>query len=490
MKKKVYVNPKQAAFLNATQKRRSFHAGRGGGKSSVLGFNEYLKFNYLPRSKGFLGALTYKQALTKTLPSAMESWAQIGLKEHTGDKPEEQGHYVVCKKPPTSWVKPYQPPRDYSNSITFINGRTKEILSADRPDLLRGGNYDDGDIDESALMKRDIVYKVLMPMIRGNIFRFDHPLHQTFCDYSSAAWLPSGQWIYETEQLAKEFPEEYLYIEGSAKDNIEVLGPGYIEKLRREMSDLEFQVEVENKRIKKLPNGFYPAFDENKHCVTDTYGYDHDDKTGLWLIKDSFYNPNLPLQPSFDFNAAFTSLSLWQENGDEFRQVDELWVKDSTQSKVTELCEKLINSYSSHLCKVMFVHGDRNGNNRLVNSPNTFYEEVKIILEKAGWEVNLCVEGLDPNHRLKHLVINEILSEKRANLPKIRINQDKCKYTIISIESAPILIDFQKNKNSEYENIPQERATHLSDTFDNIIYRKYKHLFGEDDSNWGLVYFM
>lgn len=490
MKKKVYVNEKQALFLNAYQKRRTFQGGRGSGKSSALGFMTFLSYNALPRAKIFLGALTYNQALTKTLPSAMESWAALGLKEHTGDKPEQQGHFVVCKKPPTYWVQPYQSPRKYDNSITFINGFTIDILSMDRPELSRGGNYDGGHIDESALMKREIVSKVLRPMIRGNIFRFTDHLHQLFCDYSSAAWLPSGQWIYETEELSKAFPDEYLYIEAGAKDNMAVLGQGYLENLRREMSELEYQVEVENKRIKKLPNGFYPAFDENKHCVYDTYGYDHNDENGLWLIKDSFYNPDLPLQPSFDFNAAFTSLTLWQENGNEFRQVDELWVKESAQSKVTELCEKFIKEYSGHRNKVVFVHGDRNGNNRLVNSPFTFYEEIKMILEKAGWEVNLCVDGLDPDHRLKHFVINEILSEKRDNLPKLRWNQTKCKFSIISIESSPILPDWKKNKSSESENIPQERATHLSDTIDNIVFRKFAYLFGQDDTNWGQVYFM
>ncbi|MCC2546412.1 hypothetical protein LJY25_08145 [Hymenobacter sp. BT175] len=476
-RRRVYVNAKQAAFLSARQKRRSFVGGRGSGKSSVLGHKTRQEFNYLPRAKFFLAGLTYNQILTKTLPSAMDSWAAHGLVEY--DLKNKVGHYVVGKRPPRGWILPYQAPRNYENCISFINGYTIEMLSFDRPDTARGGNYDGGHLDESALFKREHVAKILLPMIRGNIYRFNHWLHQSFCDYTSAAWLPEGQWVYETEELAKTDPDEYFFLESTAYDNVAVLGEKYLAKLRKEMSQLEWDVEVMNVRLKKLPNSFYPNFSADRHSSWKTFSYEYDEATGLHLPSTTDCDTKRPLELSWDFNAAFTSMLVCQEHGREFRILDEVFVKESDTNMLDAVVTEFGKRYADHQNKTVYIYGDRNGNNKQTNSPLTFYQQIQQALSALGWASVMMVQGLDPDHRLKHFALNDILSETKERLPLIRINRNKCKYTIISIQNTPINPDWTKNKKSERKLLDQAQATHLSDCFDNIVYRKFCSLFGQ-----------
>ncbi|MGI4871223.1 MAG: hypothetical protein ACRYFX_08605 [Janthinobacterium lividum] len=485
--RRIYVNDKQRQFLSARQKRRTYVGGRGSGKTTVAGHQTRLEMNYLPRAKFFLAGLTYTQLLSVTVPAMEGAWQAHGLREY--DQKTGFGHYVKGKRPPADWIKPHQAPSNYENVITFLNGYTLQLLSMDRPETARGGNYDGGHIDESALIKQEHVNKILRPMIRGNIYRFSHYLHQTFCDYTSVPWLPSGQWVFSTEELAKTEPEGYMFLESTAYDNLDVLGQKYLRDLQNGMTPLEWDVEVMNKRLTKLPNSFYPSFSEERHGVWKTYTYTTDEQTGLITYLDNDRDPSRPLELSFDFNAAFTSLILCQEHGQEFRVLDALWVKQSETNVLDALTTKFCDEYESHGKKQLLIYGDRNGNNKQANSDLTYYQQIQKALAARGWTSTLMVQGLDPDHRLKHVAINQLLAEGNPRLPLVRINRNKCKFLIISIQQSPILPDWKKDKRSEKQVIAQERATHLSDCFDNIVYRKYGHLFGQEQTPYQ-VYFL
>jgi len=485
--RRVYVNEKQRQFLSATQKRRTFVGGRGSGKTTVAGHQTRLEMNYLPRAKVFLAGLTYTQLLANTLPAMEGAWDAHGLREY--DPKTGIGHYVKGKKPPSDWIKPYQPPGNFENVISFLNGYTIQLLSMDRAETARGGNYDGGHIDESALMKYEHVTKILSPMIRGNVHRFSHHLHQGFYDYTSVPWLPSGQWVFKTEDLAKEQAEQAFFLESTAYDNAAALGPDYFVKTRNSMSQLEWDVEVMNKRLTRLPNSFYPSLSEERHGVWKTYSYTQDEKTGLITYLDSDRDPARHLELSFDFNAAFTSVIVCQEHSPEFRVLDALWVKQSQTNVLDALITSFCDAYEGHGKKELLIYGDRNGNNKQTNSEQTYYQQIQKALAIRGWNSTLMVQGLDPDHRLKHVALNQILAEGNPRLPLVRINRNKCKYLIISMQQAPILPDWKKDKRSEKQAIDQERATHLSDCFDNIVYRKYGHLFGQEQTPYQ-VYFL
>lgn len=480
---RVYTNPKQKQFLQGRQKRKTFVGGRGSGKSATLGFENYQRSQAMPRAKSALAAMTYDQLLTKTWPSVREAWQMLGLKEY--DPKTKQGHFVVCKKPPASWPKPYLQPGAYDHCITMINGYTIELLSIVGLQNRRGGSYDACDLDESALAPEDALSQVLMPSLRGNSYApwAEHPLHWSMCDYTSAPWKPEGQWVFKTEELAREHPDQALYVEATVYDNVHIWGGAErLEQLRRatmKVNPLAWQLEYMNKRLSKMPNSFYPAFSTKKHAIPVDWTDWVQGSNGLFVGSSDFLVKSLPLELSWDFNAAFTSMIICQEVGSEFRVGGELFVKDgeTETNKIDALTDRFISGYQGHTCKRLFLHGDRNGNNKQSNSNQTFYQQIQERLEKAGWEVYLQVQGLDPDHQLKHKYINAILLEDNDRLPRIRIDESKAKYTIISIQNSPMKADWTKDKSSERKLLEQERATHLSDCFDNIVYRKYASRF-------------
>ena len=474
----VYVNRKQAAFLAATQRFRDIIGGRGSGKTGLIAHHNTDKLCHLPGAKSGLAALTFNQLLNNTLPSMTNVWNHCQIYEHTADNP---GHYVIGKRPPDNWGKPIAPPRSYKYIISFINGYHIQLISIDRPDTVRGLSLDALDVDEKAWVKKDIYSQVLFPLVRGNHYEFDqHPLHHSRCGYSSMPWLASGQWVLDAEERAKENPEKYFYIEATAEDNLDVLGPNYLEDARGEVPDIVFDVEYLNKRPKKVSNAFYPAFNEDKHCDFRTFDYDMNE-AGLWVSKSNDVNPAKPLEISWDFNASMTSLIVCQENNAvlgqiEFRVCNELFVEEAESDLIDDLCEKFIETYADHQNKDVFVYGDRNGNNKRVDSAYTFYEQITEKLSKAGWSVYVMVQGLDAPHKDRYRLINKLLAEHESHTPRIRFNQNNCKYTIISMQNAPMKGDFQKDKSSERPGNDQKRATHLSDCVDNILFEKYSGL--------------
>jgi len=375
--KKVYLNPKQLQFMQMEQQVKTFVGGRGTGKTTVLGSKTFMYFLKLPRSKGAIVALTYGQAFSVSLPPMIDFWAKCGIREHQDRR--NPGHFVIGKVPPPEWPQSYQPPKKYENVISFINGMQIVIVSMDRKDSGRGHNFDWTIFDEAFLLPKERIDTEIVPAIRGNVYKFNSPLHQSQVYVSSMPWLPSGINMLNTlEANAKKSPELYGYMEARTRDNIEVLGEKYLRNLKMLLPIMTYRVEVENERISKLPNAFYPNFSERKHTYYDTIYYDE----GLSLkdlmtdgkgLRYTDYDTEAPLLISMDFNAAFTSLIVGQEQHDEqgrveLRIINCLYCKPEEVeaegiSVLAGLIKKVVNIYGQHKNEIA-IYGDRNGNNK------------------------------------------------------------------------------------------------------------------------------
>ncbi|MDL2309440.1 hypothetical protein LJC53_07660, partial [Bacteroidales bacterium OttesenSCG-928-C03] len=87
-------------------------------------------------------------------------------------------------------------------------------------------------------------------------------------------------------------------------------------------------------------------------------------------------------------------------------------------------------------------------------------------------------KGMEPPQSDKYLLWGLVLREERDDLPLVRFNGDKCRYTLISMNNAMIKdVDgkLQKDKSSERKSsgILQEEATHFSDAADKILWCKF-----------------
>lgn len=92
---------------------------------------------------------------------------------------------------------------------------------------------------------------------------------------------------------------------------------------------------------------------------------------------------------------------------------------------------------------------------------------------------------MEPPQSDKHLLWNIILAEVDENIPRFRINGDKCKYTLISMNNAKVKTvegKLQKDKKSERPDsgVLPEEATHFSDAVDKMIWTKYAYCINND----------
>lgn len=466
----IYVNPKQEKFLEAPQKIKTFQIGRGGGKTTVEGDEKFEDVRILPKCRSFLLCKTFKQGYDNFVPEILDRLRKYGFKEHISSK--DPGHYVVCKKPPEWWDLPFRKVQSYENVISFFNGHTFHILSFDRPDLARGGSYQVGTLDEALLFDYNVLIKTVLPLLRGNKNKIKSPRAGSLRIYSSMPWLQKGKWVVNTmRRLAAEQPKKYFFLQGSARDNIEVLGEDYFDTMKGMMDPITYAVEIDNQEINKLPNSFYAYLGE-QHLYSPDYDYEYSDQEE-WKIKPKDIDPELPIEPSFDFNAEFTSCSIWQDFGSELRASRIYWIK---YDLIEVLVDNVCTAFSNHKNKTAYIYGGKDGHSRRsLTSIYTLFQLIVNRFEFNGWLAFVMVDTsqVDGEFQLRHTIVNNVLRGDDPSLPQITINEEHAKLLYQSMSQAPVKDDFKKNKSSEKDkDLAQEYATHLSDTFDNYIIPK------------------
>lgn len=491
MVKKVYLNTKQLTFGAAKQPRRVWIGGRGSGKSVMIGVSQRQKIGNLPRAKFFFSSSTYTQLLTKTLPPITKIWNNFGLIEHIPG--ETNGHYVVGKVPPKKWIKPYDAPRKYTNVITFINGYTIELLSMDRPEIARGGSYDGGEIDEAALVKREVLGQVLAPSIRGNTNVFSHWSHQQLSMYTSMPWKSSGLYLLEYEDRARLEPNTYFYLESTAYDNVLILGQKSLDIMKAEMDVNIFDIEIMNKRHGKSSLCFYAKFDDDHHIIDTSYEYEEDDIFGITVKGESIVNKDMLIDMSFDFGGWFTGCTIYQEDIRTGHSTE--YMKDAMHVGETKGINDLIDAfcmkYAGHVYKHVRIWGEPRGHDKNATG-YTYYEQLESRLRKHGWNVQIAVtSAVSENHENRYEFVNTILDESNPGLPKFRISET-CKDVVIALHNTEVTPDFKKNKKDERNHsFNQAHATHYTDTVDYYLMQKHgwKVHFNGMGSSGGMVIF-
>jgi hypothetical protein len=418
-----------------------------------------------PRAQGYLAGNTFGQMLKIVLKDFREVFESFGITEYTSRNP--LGLYVMFKKPPEHFARPYKGVEDYKYTITFINGFTLQLLSFDNGGLNRGGDFDFGDCDELALFSDMDYQRVLQPMMRANPNVFDDPLHHSFRGYTSMPREVEGEWIYRIEELALKSNQRLAsWIETSSIDNFKNLPRNYIANMKLSMVEEEFAIEVLNKRPEKISNSYYPSFSARKHTVTN-YDYDYDEETGTNYAQLANHDYDAEIKATWDFNARFTSLLVSQKKRRYVRWFDEMWRKEAQGMTLVEaLCHDFCKKYVAHRHKVIVISGDPGGRRKPENSNYSSYELIEAVFKSYGWAVKMRPLSHYPNHQRRHRKINECFAETNPLFPIVQIDAMACPCLIRSIRNAPMLIDWKKDKRSELAAIPQEYATHLSDIFD------------------------
>ncbi len=476
----VEVNEKQAIFLEAVFNNRfkiaGMIGGRGSGKSITLSDFLYLASDELPRGKCGWGVPTIKKAKSKLTSGLKAGWKRHGIQEY--DFRTGEGCFVLWREPPAHFERPYESPDIWENCICFPNGFVIEFESFKMAaGENRGANYDLYVIDEGLNFRKEWL-KVVIPTLRANVGKFDSTFHQMLAVFSSPPWELSGQWMYDIETQAKAEPDKYFFLEVKTRDNLAFLPSDYLETLKKNLTRLEYEVEVEGKRLSKMPHNFYPSFQHSIHVLKEES--DEYEGRAAWE-GESLYNSGLPLEISLDFNAHFTSATLWQSEFMVAKLVDNLFCKEPAidaegvaMTMAETLATQIVTEYGTHRAKQVVLTGDRNGKNKSAGTNKSMFDQVANVMESAGWKVSTQPLNYNPPHIDKFKDLNNVFAERLDNLIRVRVDGIRCKATVISMDNSPLNTDYTKSKKSESSRIDQELATHLSDTVDYYILWKMK----------------
>lgn len=299
-----------------------------------------------------------------------------------------------------------------------------------------------------------------------------------------------------------------LFTLSNAFDNLEMLRIDYILNSQEKMPNMIFLLEIMNMYIEKVTDCYY-NINESKQIyyksidssrirdLADSSNYDLSKLTADSSEYDKDCDPSAPLELGFDWGSSICVMVVDQERHWDFvanvateqicqTQINEFFVKPDTSPNimVSDLIGKFVHHYRRHANKLVYFYKDKYGDHRnpaQINS-KTFNEMAIDELHSAGWDVvELEHRGVEPKQSDRYNLWGDILSETKPNLPLWRINGDKCRYTLISMNNAKVkTVDSKLTKDKKSERpdsgVLPEEATHFSDARDKLIWIKYGEL--------------
>lgn len=471
--KTVYFHSAQIDFVEAPHRVKVMIAPRGWGKTTEIALITYNWLRQMPRGKVFFSSTTFEQIDLNVLPPIREKWAELGLKEGI--------HFVVGKRPPDKWWKPYKPPKKYDRVITFFNGFSIVLISVERMDSRRGGSYDAGIIDEAAFVKYAAFKKVLSPSIRGNLGRFPKGIHRSLILFSSRPRKIEQQWVYIFRELAKKKPETVLYREGGGYDNKRALGEEWYEEQREQLGDeIEYLIEVMNQDIQELPNGFYNKYRSHIHEYVPT----RDVRTAMTDIER-----NHLLEISVDYGGWFSCFEVFQEDYEMNREYlrRRYWIKTDN---IEDLVDAFCDDNKTHQFKYVRIWGeprmwDRTAKGKIINTITQRFDHHNWsheVMAPSGYRTE--------QHKEQYQFMLKVLDHKDETLPALLINRDACADTIMAIKMADVLPDMGLDKSNEKKReFPQEHATHQPQAINYYFIQKHGHKVSEEEQRPGEVDF-
>ena len=525
--RKEYLNLPQLKALLVDANEAYYIMGRGTGKTRGILAPKVRRDVYeMPRSLTLNVGETYQQILTRTLPSLIEGLESLGIIEDIhyviGRRPDKKAGFK----------EPYQRPKNYDNTMVWRNGSCVNFISQDKKGSSNGLNSDVIIGDEVKYLNYEQFCEETLPTLRANkkLWGKLH-FHHSICMTTSMPTLADEKWILKKEdemdpkkielimqmqiklnQLKLEYEqitvnslqkvsaldniryyENYLtklrkgcvYVAyASTLDNIHVLGEEYIRKMRRIMPDFIFNTEILNRKPEAVEGGFYNGLSIEKHTYSSYdnsyleskgFGVIHDELT---CLQDSDIDKSLPLRIGVDWGDKINCMSVAQYVPDatvlfkkRIRFLKNIFVK--SPEMIDDLADKFIDYYKPLPRKEVYMNADPQGTKGVANSYDTWNQSFASRLRKAGWKVHDVSRRKYPSHMYKYLLWNKLVNSDGVELPKVEFNRHNCKNLLISMLQAPAEQKsgkVGKDKGSEKNlNIPQEEATHLSDSADLIV---------------------
>ncbi|MFA5817338.1 MAG: hypothetical protein WC865_17175 [Bacteroidales bacterium] len=203
MTEELTLNRPQLSSLLLNPRSKCDIWSRATGKSFLVGWDINAVNRRMPRALTSVTGQTYGQLLTRTLPSTFKFLEAMG---YAKDK-----NYVVGRRPPSTFLTPYEKIMKFDNVISFANGNAILMLSQDRIGSARGPNVDYEILDEALTIDKERYDQETSPTNRGNEDLWGPnsgnfvPFHHGYHYVSSMPYSQTQKWLldfagyYETE---------------------------------------------------------------------------------------------------------------------------------------------------------------------------------------------------------------------------------------------------------------------------------------------------
>ena len=474
--------------------------GRGTGKTTDVLAERMIDIGHdMPGCYVALLADTYMNAIKNVIPSIMEGWDRLGWVEGI--------HYVVGKRPPKHFKKPYKPVQNWKHTITLHTGMHIKVVSMDRPSSGAGDSYQHVVGDETKYLPENKVNK-LTPAIRGEYLRYSkspyyrgrtfttdmpNPNHRehdwilrmkknmdpdqiklilqvafTMNDIRAELYLAKKEkrqakiklleknLVRWTARYNKVRTNSTFYFEGSSYINADILTEGFFQDLLDTMLFGEFKTSVLSiKPTLEKGQRFYPNL-TTTNFYKDSWSYTRLDKTVL--AKEAYVSNSLdlkyihhnePLETGLD-TGNMCSLSIGQPFGDMYRVIK--FLHTLPPLFLPELGEKFRTFFEHHQCKEVIAYHDRGANNyESVGDDHASKFKKAIEFDSdgnpTGWTVTLMNRSQATISQQLEYELLLAMCLGTQGLPLLMIDQNEAKPLKSSMEKAQIVIRTDKHGN-------------------------------------------
>lgn len=378
-------------------------AGQRAGKSHMIGFKSGIFVLTAPKIRGMIAANTYMQLTQSTLVAAKKVWkTNFGLTQYDA-KGNPDGHYVVNHQPPEHFVK-YEKYDNYHSIISFKNGAIIYIASLVNYMSHDGKEIGWAELDETKDTKEEALKAVILARLSqpGLVYNLktlaydyidDIPEKERKnykainpCCINTSPAVGIVKWLTDMFQLQEHDKEilnritgkdDYFYLENenqaiciySTFHNAHNLPENYISIRLSQISEGEGLKYIYGYPFARTGDSYYRNFEKLKH------------------IRSVFYQKELPIHLSFDFNSKpymteICAQIVVDENNKLFKiQFFKEYCLSSPLNSTEAVCDAFYDDFVL-FNPMIFYYGDASGDYRQAGSgDHTQFDTVREILK-------------------------------------------------------------------------------------------------------------
>lgn len=493
MIREIELSTPQVKVINCRKPLLLNMAGQRSGKTFIMGFKSGRYIQNAPKIAGMIAANTYKQLTQTTLREIKKVWKSIyGITEYDS-KSNPGGDFVVNHIPPAHF-NTFEKFSEYYGIISFKNGAIVFIASLENYIAHDGKNIGWALLDETKDTREDALKAVILARLSQPGFLYNKEnleinyvddvlndpdddiknyIEWNPCDINTSPSIGVVKWLTDMfnleikqkdilkalqspSHLYFEDTESYTVCISSTHHNAHNLSKNYIENRLANLSESEGLKFVYGFPFARTGDSFYRNFSQDSH------------------VDKVFYNPELPIHLTYDFNAKpyMTKLCAQVEPNDLTLKFEIRFFKEyclsSPYNSTEAVCDRFLEDYEDD-DPMIFFYGDASGDYRQAGSGD--FTQFDTVRDKLKNYISTSSDKVPPKNKG---VFNRRDFVDRILERKLVINYNGLQYTVIIVidpECEELIADMQWLK----EGVDGKFKEKVKDEATGETYEKYGH---------------